>query len=326
MTSGHRYLQVSLGDSISPPSTDQHLLVAFRFAADANNTSHPAVVDIALEPLESNEIYECWWVAEPVSYRRNGSIRIAECSDYAVLVQEIDEGPGDDLTSLTQNAYRETFQTLRSTDHSRMAKVWNYLGAINSGDGDNERYRQFSVGRASAFSEYALPDDASPAGTGIGTRLQRGLTIITLASRHPLLLAENPRQVSAFQYPRQYGPSSPKFARGAAVLTGSHALHLLSGTASIVGHESLHPLDVEAQLEETLRNIAALGGSLSVLDGDSVHRVYMREMGDTDAIATELQERLAVRRDQIVFLRGDICRRELLIEIDGVRVQETSRT
>ena len=323
MSPGNDYLKVLLSNSITPPDANHELLVAFRFGPDAATDDHPAVIDVNLEPIGRELVYECWWIRDSVSYRTVNGIQISECSDYALLIQDIAEPPSGDLVTLTKLAYRDIFEVLRSTVHTRMAKVWNYLGAINDGDGDAERYRKFSVGRAAAFAEYALPDHAAPAGTGIGTRRDRGLTVITLASRHPLLLAENPRQISAFEYPRQYGPSSPKFARGAAVFAGSHALHLLSGTAAIVGHESLHPADVELQLDETLRNIAALGESLSVTHGDSVHRVYMREPGDIESVATKLQSQLGVDRDEIVFLRGDICRSELLIEIDGVRVLKT---
>jgi hypothetical protein len=59
--------------------------------------------------------------------------------------------------------------------------------------------------------------------------------------------------VSAYDYPRQYGPAAPSFSR--AALTPDPLL-LISGTASIVGHASVHLGDVTAQLEETLANLA----------------------------------------------------------------------
>lgn len=320
MTSGGDHLQVLLSDSIEPPSSAHQLLVAFRFGTDPGSAKHPAVVDVSLDLIGQERVYECWWTRDTVRYRNIGDMRVAECADYSVLIQDIAEAPEDDLVALTKAAYRDIFAALQSTAHTRMAKVWNYLGAINDGEGDEERYRRFSIGRADAFAEFSLPDNAAPAGTGIGTNRDRGLTIVTLASRHPSLLAENPRQTSAFQYPRQYGPRSPKFARAAVVFAGSHTLHLLSGTAAIVGHESLHPSDVDLQLDETLRNIAALSDSLSDPEGDSVHRIYMRQPGEINAVAAKLESQLGVKRDEMLFLQGDICRSELLIEIDGVRV------
>ena len=69
---------------------------------------------------------------------------------------------------------------------------------------------------------------------------------------------ENPRQLSASLYPPRYGLRSPMFARAALVPNGRGAQLLVSGTASIVGHESLHIGDPERQLEETARNFEAL--------------------------------------------------------------------
>ena len=48
------------------------------------------------------------------------------------------------------------------------------------------------------------------------------------------------------------------FARAALVPNGRGAQLLVSGTASIVGHESLHIGDPDRQLEETARNFEAL--------------------------------------------------------------------
>jgi chorismate lyase/3-hydroxybenzoate synthase len=316
------HLQVVLSQSISPPTDDHHLLVAFRFGPKPDGENHPAVAETHLDPIQHEHLYECWWITEPVSYRTDGNMRIAECSDYAVVIQDNDEDAGDDLEALTHQAYLELLSAVQSTDHKVLAKVWNYLGGINDGDGDFERYRRFSVGRAAAFSETNIIDIESPTGTGIGTGRDTGLAIIALASKHPLELAENPRQTSAFEYPRQYGPSSPKFARGGSVSNDKHTLYLLSGTAAIVGHESLHPYDVESQADETLRNLAALGETVAVLDKSSVLRVYLRDPNDIDVVARKLETELDTHSNQVAFLRGNICRRELVIEIDGVRVKQ----
>ncbi len=309
-----------ISDSIVPPSPMHELLVAFKFGSAPDTEEHPAIVDTYLEPIGHSVVYECWWVAEPVSHQNVGDMRIAECSDYAVLIQHSVEKPNDELICQSQAAYRDIFAALRTSTHSRIAKVWNYLGAINEGDGDAERYRRFSVGRAKAFADFAVPDSAAPAATGIGTRRSRGLTTITLASRHPQFLIENPRQVSAFQYPKQYGPSSPKFARGASVFAVDHTLQLLSGTAAIVGHDSLHPFNTELQLDETLRNITALSDSLSILDRGSIFRVYLRDADDLKLVNDKLVSQFQIDSAQLIFLQGDICRRELLVELDGVRV------
>ena len=315
------HLQIVLTKDISPPSKDHNLLVAFRFGVKPDDEDHPAVADTRLRPLGHDTLYECWWIAESVTYRKDGEIRIAECEDYAVVIQDYAETAEDDLATLTHRAYQDLLAAVRSTDHKQLTKAWNYIGGINDGDGDLERYRQFSIGRAAAFSELEVSDDVAPTGTGVGTCQDFGLTIIALASKHPLDLTENPRQLSAFHYPRQYGPSSPKFSRGGLVSNDKHNLYLLSGTAAIVGHESQHPFDINSQLDETLRNLAALSESVSMLDKTSALRVYLRNPKDLSVISERLEAELDHSSDRVVYLHGNICRRELVIEIDGVKVQ-----
>lgn len=324
------YLSIKIADALSPPSAEHSLLLAFRFGRAGKTDEHPAIVDAQLSPIDRDSLYEAWWVEGDVEYSSCGPVRIAQSGDYAVLILEYDESGVDDHRLFVRDAYRELLRALATTRHPQLVKVWNYLGAINEGEGDEERYRQFSAGRAMAFSEAGLVDEHAPTGTGVGTMQARGLTIIALCSARDFALAENPRQVSAFDYPRQYGPKSPKFGRGGSVVTADHCLRLISGTASIVGHESMHPEDTLAQLDETLRNLDSLCDAVSkssensprlVLDDRSVLRVYLRNPEDYTVVAEKLRDRLGPGADQVAFLHADICRRELLLEIDGVRVQ-----
>lgn len=322
-------LSVGLADDLIPPTTEHNLLVGFCFGANPEHR-HPALVSTHLQPIGRDFLYETWWVKGAVEFTNYGALRVAESDDYAVLVFESDEHDSDDYQRFVRDAYRELLDAAKKTAHPRLAKIWNYIGGINEGTGDRERYRQFSVGRAEAFSESGLPDTEVPTGTGIGTPQDRGLTIIALCSRHSFFLAENPRQISAFDYPRQYGPSSPKFGRGGSITAGDHSLRLFSGTAAIVGHESMHPGNTIAQLDETLRNLDSLCDAISqsdngeprlVLDHRSVLRVYLRDPGEYPNVLENLRDRLGPGDGQIAFLQGNICRRELLLEIDGIRAR-----
>jgi len=323
-------LHIAMATDLSPPSPAHRLLLSFFFGDPDDALDHPAVVCPLLKPIRRKAVYENWWIEDEVTYSRRGAMRVAECSDFAVVVWEGDELDTEDYQQYTYEAYRDLFDCVQSTQHRQPVKIWNYLGNINDGDGDEERYRRFSVGRAIAFQELGIDDVQAPTGTGVGTMQERGLTIIALCSRETFALAENPRQVSAFDYPRQYGPESPKFGRAGSVATSDCRLHLISGTAAIVGHESMHPDDTGAQLGETLRNLDSLCEAISEidadrasfeLDADCVLRVYLRDPSDRDATARALAARLGADATQIVFLHGDICRRELMVEIDGARIQ-----
>jgi len=65
----------------------------------------------------------------------------------------------------------------------------------------------------------------------------------------------------------------------------------------------------------------ALSETVSVLDKSSILRVYLRDPDDITVIASKLEAQLGLCNDQLAFLQGNICRRELVVEIDGIRVQ-----
>ena len=136
---------------------------------------------------------------------------------------------------------------------------------------------------------------------------------------------ENPRQVSAYRYPRDYGPQPPSFARAMLPPTADRTPLLLSGTASVVGHATLHAGALMAQLEETLANFDALLGAarerqpaLPARFGAGTRlKVYVRDRGDMDAVAQALQARFGGRVPHFL-LHAAICRRDLAVEIDGI--------
>ena len=179
------------------------------------------------------------------------------------------------------------------------------------------------------FEELGVADASVPTATAIGTLADGSVSIIALTSKHDFRSAENPRQVSAFRYPRQYGPKSPRFSRGGCISATDQCVYLISGTAAIVGHESAHPYDVSRQTGETLENLGHLCEVLSELptscgrlelDRECVLRVYLRDPNDRDFVARELQGRLGDIAGNVVFLNAHICRRELMMEVEAVKV------
>lgn len=118
------------------------------------------------------------------------------------------------------------------------------------------------------------------------------------------------------------------FSRGGFVSTDNHKLYLISGTAAVVGHESAHPFDVEPQADETLKNLSVICDAISAteiegaklqLDGDSFFRVYLRDPNDFDSVAKTLGSALGHNDINAVYLHGNICRRELMVEVDAAK-------
>ena len=157
--------------------------------------------------------------------------------------------------------------------------------------------------------------------------LEPGLVIYFLAGKQPGLQVENPRQVSAFRYPRQYGPKSPSFARATLVGAGAGARLLVSGTASVVGHESLHVGDPQRQLGETLVNVDTLLAAMrerhfAQVPNEAVRpeslKLYLRNPADLAALEPQLARLRGAAPAPLLRLQGDVCRDDLLLEIEAV--------
>ncbi len=224
-------------------------------------------------------------------------------------------------------AYAGLFDALRGTGFTRLLRVWNYLPRINEEGAAMERYKQFNAGRQQAFldaGERAF--EGAPAACALGTA--EGLLCVRfLAGRSAIRHVENPRQVSAYRYPQRYGPRAPTFSRAALTQAGEGRVGLfISGTASIVGHESVHYGDLRAQVRETVVNLravlaAACNHSTARWSLADVHGVvYVRHAQDHEAAADELARaapELGRGASELVYLHADICRRELDVEIEG---------
>ncbi len=84
------------------------------------------------------------------------------------------------------------------------------------------------------------------------------LSIHCLALEEPGTPVENPRQTPAWQYSARYGPLPPCFSRATIVDLAGRRTLLIGGTASVVGEDSRHAGQFDAQVEETLLNLEAL--------------------------------------------------------------------
>ncbi len=211
-------------------------LAVIGFGSDAPSHDDPRYLRVALQPHGPAPL-ELWRGHGPVSRGRDGDIAWAEDGALQFGAIELDEGEGD-IEATAASIYAQLIAFTRSRGYPHVLRIWNYLDGITHGDGDAERYRVFCVGRARGLGEF--DPHALPAATAIGRSDDaRRLQVYWLAARTPGTPLENPRQISAYRYPRQYGPQPPSFAR--AMLPASHAMPLLiSGTAAVVGHESRH--------------------------------------------------------------------------------------
>ncbi|MDT8439051.1 MAG: hypothetical protein RQ729_08605 [Wenzhouxiangellaceae bacterium] len=232
--------------------------------------------------------------------------------------------PDADAAIAAEALYCRLIDSLRDSDYPYPLRLWNYFPAINQGGGDQERYRRFCIGRGRALEAAGLNDAQMCAATAIGG-LRPEMRLIALCGRDPGVSIENPRQVSAWNYPRRYGPRQPAFARATAlVLEGGRIGLLVSGTASVVGHATTHPHDALAQTDEAASNLDALLAhasgamnrpTLAQFNDASLARVYVRHAEDWPAVRERLRQRWPTL--QLCGLVGDICRADLMVEIEA---------
>ena len=282
------------------------------------NVKYPDGVVLPLRDLVGGSRIEFWNVADAPRVERHQHFTLRHSDDWLFGSLELDED--GDLATATEHAYGLMQAQSHRLGFTHFVRIWNYFGAINAGEGDDERYRHFVAGRARVIAQ--PPAEGYAAATAIGLPSPPDqLHIHWLAAKQPGIAIENPRQVSAFEYPRDYGPVAPGFSR-AMLVPGESPLLLISGTASIVGHASQHA-DTIAQLDEILMNLDALitaagarAHARADLGRDGLLRVYLRDPAEAGVVRAHLQ-RLLGANACFMLLHGDVCRDDLRIEIEA---------
>lgn len=276
---------------------------------------------------------EIWLTNGTPSYHKRHGIEYSLHGDFLFgSIQLAESDFGDEESSSTgrtplhqaaEVAYREIFALMDDLGYPHVLRFWNYIARINEHTHGVERYRQFNAGRQDGFlqADRQITGNLVPAASALGSA-DGPLTVCFIATKSTAPIPiENPRQVSAYDYPPDYGVRRPTFSRAGLVRLQGTSLFLLSGTASIVGHASMHHEDVQAQTREIISNIRAVleeanhtldEGRFSLNDLD--YKVYVRHPEHVSLIDTELRKEIS---SSIFYLQADICRSELLLEIEA---------
>lgn len=268
-----------------------------------------------ISSVASPDLREEWiTTGESWTTTQNGPLTLLQTQ---ALLFAVYLSPETDILNQTDIAYRTLFSEMTARGFPHALRVWNYMGGIHQRILEHDHYQAFCIGRARALGAMNLADNAMPAATAIGT-LHPGIIVYVIAARGPGVGIENPRQMSAYRYPPQYSPESPAFARATRIQTESGAQLLVSGTASIVGHQSLHSGDPIRQTQEILRNLRALATASGLGDLEPKWlRIYLRDAADRNGVHAVLAAEFP-SLPPLQWICGDVCRQELLVEIEGV--------
>jgi chorismate lyase / 3-hydroxybenzoate synthase len=316
-----------------PPSWWRNVLgvVGFGSTSPAEGARVP-VATVMTPALSSGGLCEIWRAEgiQPLSTSdARSSIRFRYCDDLlfgcmALDEQALTEGGAEALMRATEVAYAQVFDVLSKTQHPHLIRIWNYLADINLHSDGDERYRHFNSARQMAFRKSGRATMGTvPAACALGSPSGSPLSIYFLAARQAPTMIENPRQTSAYHYPPKFGRHSPIFSRACVWGGPGRSRLFVSGTASIVGHETLHRGDVVAQTRETMINIGALVDQANNLGGSSRYsvealklKVYVRRPADLAAIEATLAT-IVRPAHAVLYLQADVCREDLLVEIEA---------
>ena len=201
------------------------------------------------------------------------------------------------------------------------AEVFHMMGEVMRREG-------FPVNCNNARADFYGKTDWSngyPAATGIGANLGGILVDLDAAvfarSECYATPIDNKLQIAAHAYSdqvleaAQQKKATPKFERAKSMTFDDRRIVYISGTAAIRGEESLVGVGLGRQLHITMENIGQLIGKAKL----KMLRVYLKEKSFYEE-ARELLEGYNLNIP-ISYMWADVCRDELLIEIEGIAIE-----
>lgn len=213
-------------------------------------------------------------------------------------------------------------------------RQWNYIEEIVGFQGVYQNYQALNDARSDFYAKTTW-ENGYPAATGIG--VSHGGILIdfdAVVFTSPTCFAtplDNKLQVAAHEYSEQVliseqeKKTTPKFERAKSMGFDGRGIVYISGTAAIRGEDSLHDAGLATQLRITMENIAWLISKENLTSAGAVcctepHlsmlRVYLKEKSFVDE-AKKLIESYELSIP-VSYLWADVCRDELLIEIEGI--------
>lgn len=275
--------------------------------------------DAGVPVLAGDAVDDLFATARPAG--RSGAFSLFTSGGWLIGGATVPVGP--DLDQVTQRLYGDL---LHATPGLHLARIWNYVPAINEPDSAGlENYRAFCRGRSLAFERHYGNGFKKqvPAASAVGCQ-NAALTVAFAACRADPRHVENPAQVPAYDYPAAYGPRPPSFARATIVPDEAGTTVFISGTAAIRGHATIASDELAAQLACTLENLREISRACGLganLDRGSraarYFKIYVRRPAEQAAVAATLEEQLFQPGDRVSYLHADICRQSLLVEIEA---------
>ena len=246
--------------------------------------------------------------------------------------------------NFSRNAFKlmENILEAEQLSFSDIVRQWNYVEGIlekqTQNDGVRQNYQIFNDVRSVYYAKSDF-NNGYPAATGIG--MSTGGIILDFIALKPnnsvnIIPIKNPRQIDAHQYSEEVlvgkpieeitQKTSPKFERAKFTSISNIGQIYVSGTAAILGQKSESAQAIKEQTVTTIENIENLISQSNLYDHDikansrplklTYLRAYIKDEKDVE-IVKDICEKYYPDLPA-VYLISDICRDDLLVELEGV--------
>lgn len=222
-------------------------------------------------------------------------------------------------------------------------RQWNYIGRIVDFENGNQHYQLFNNARSKFYNNSTFTN-GYPAATGISMSINcLFVSVIAVKpnSNSKILPIDNSLQIPAYKYSESvlvdgktdHLKTTPKFERAKLLASANDCIIFVSGTAAIRNESSLDADDVVQQTIDTIANINYLisqdnlaknGWSVPSKSILSSIRVYLKNKNDFETVQSEVIN--AWPNIHSIYLEAEVCRPELLVEIEGVAEIEIIKT
>jgi hypothetical protein len=298
---------------------------------------------IAQPPLTCKIIVEaCFydtelWETAFISEGTNG-VALIQNEECKVLIGHVQSYSGESCKQNSEKAFSDLKRIFDITGFqiNSIVRQWNYLENILGFDGQEQRYQAFNNSRTSIYGNL-FDGTGFPAATGIGMN-QGGVIIefVAIQSAHLKTVAiNNPVQIAAHTYSVKVLEgdnctlkTTPKFERARYLELFGKKIIFISGTASIRGEQTVGVGNPAEQTEVTIDNIKQLYSKeiLEKISGEQLNpkyghaRVYVKDRNDFSLIRKTFRSHFG--NLPVVYIIADICRNDLLVEIEGKVILE----
>jgi len=216
-----------------------------------------------------------------------------------------------------------------------IVRQWNYIGNITDFENGNQHYQLFNNSRSDFYKKVDF-ENGYPAATGISMSLNSifvSVLAILPTSSTTIHSIDNSLQIPAYKYSEsvlvdgktEQLKTTPKFERGKLVMHDDTGIFFVSGTAAIRNEKSMDADSAVLQTRQTIENINFLISNKNIeqytneknvyLSLNSI-RVYVKRCEDYAAIKAEVEK--AWPNVTAIYLLAEVCRTELLVEIEGI--------